>query len=51
MAQKPKKPHDMTTDEAMRHLFHPKVVEHAKRHVRDAEKPGPKPEKKSTNEY
>jgi len=37
----------MTSDEAMRHLFHPKVVEHAKRHAREAEKPSPKPSKKS----
>lgn len=28
---KPKKhPRDMTTDEAIQHLFHPKVVEHVK---------------------
>ena len=45
-----KKPHELTTDEAMRHLFHPKVVEHAKRHAREADAPKPKPEKKSTNE-
>jgi len=37
---------DLTSDEAMRRLFHPKVVEHAKRHVREAEK---KADRKSTN--
>jgi hypothetical protein len=26
-----KHPKDMTTDEAVRHLFHPKVVKHAKK--------------------
>lgn len=30
-ARKPKKhPKDMTTEEAMKHLFHPKVVKHLK---------------------
>ena len=43
-----KKPREMTTDEAMRHLFHPEVVEHAKKHVREADAPKSKPEKKST---
>jgi len=27
----PKHPRKMTTDEAISHLFHPKVVEHAKK--------------------
>ena len=38
----------MTTDEAIKHLFHPDVVEHAKRHAREAESPK-KPDPKSTN--
>ncbi len=25
-----KKPHEMTTDEAVKHLFHPDVIAHAK---------------------
>jgi hypothetical protein len=28
-----KHPKDMTTDEAVKHLFHPKVVEHVKQHA------------------
>jgi hypothetical protein len=47
MSQKPKEPRELTTDEAMKRLFHPKVVAHAKRHAREAEKPSPKPSKKS----
>jgi hypothetical protein len=31
--KKEKHPKDMTTDEAVKHLFHPKVVEHVKKHV------------------
>ena len=34
MKKKPKKhPREMTTEEAMRYLFHPKVVKHVKKHV------------------
>jgi hypothetical protein len=51
MDQKPpKKPHEMTTDEAVRDLFHPKVVEHAKRHAREAEKKSTRPNRDSTKE-
>jgi hypothetical protein len=35
-SQKPSKPksaRDMTTDEAIKHLFHPDVIAHAKRHA------------------
>jgi hypothetical protein len=48
-SQKPpvKKARDMTSEEAMRELFHPEVVEYAKRHVREADAKKPKPEKKS----
>jgi len=40
MAKK-KHPKDMTTDELAKHVFHPKVLAHAKKHVRElnAEKP------------
>jgi hypothetical protein len=40
MAKK-KHPKDMTTDELAKHVFHPKVLAHAKKHVRslNAEKP------------
>jgi hypothetical protein len=31
--RKEKHPKDMTTEEAIKHLFHPKVVEHVKKHV------------------
>ena len=46
----PKKAREMTSEEAIRHLFHPEVVEHAKRHVREADAEKPKPEKKSIRE-
>jgi hypothetical protein len=29
--KKPKHPREMTTHEAMRHLFHPHVIEHVKK--------------------
>ena len=34
-SKKPKEKHpkNMTTDEALKHLFHPKVVEHVKKHA------------------
>ena len=48
--QTPKHPTEMTTDEAIRHLFHPKVVEHAKRHAREAERPKRKGDPKSMTE-
>jgi hypothetical protein len=37
MATKKKHPKDMTSDELMKHLFHPKVVKHIK-HVAKASK-------------
>jgi hypothetical protein len=45
----PKKPNELTTDEAIKHLFHPDVIEHAKRHAREAEVPRKKADPKSTN--
>jgi hypothetical protein len=33
MAKKKKHPKDMTSDELLKHLFHPKVVKHVKKHV------------------
>jgi hypothetical protein len=35
----PKKANELTSEEALKRLFHPKVVEHAKRHVREANEP------------
>ena len=46
----PKKPHELTTEEAIAQLFHPKVVEHAKRHAREAERPKGKADPKSMPE-
>jgi len=34
----PKHPKDMTTEEAVKHLFHPKVVKHLKEQVAKAKK-------------
>jgi hypothetical protein len=33
MATKKKHPKDMTTDEALKHLFHPKIVKHLRSQV------------------
>ncbi len=33
--KKQKHPKDMTSDEVMAHIFHPKAVKHIKKHVRD----------------
>jgi hypothetical protein len=33
MKKKEKHPKDMTTEEAVKHLFHPKIVEHVKKHA------------------
>ncbi len=41
-----KHPHEMTTDEAVKHLFHPEVVKHLKRH---AVKASPKPKRKKAD--
>jgi hypothetical protein len=43
----PKKAHELTTEEAVSKLFHPQVVEHAKKHAREAEAKGPKSERSS----
>jgi hypothetical protein len=42
MTQTPKHPKDMTTEEAVSHLFHPKVVIHAKKQAEEGKKPRPK---------
>jgi hypothetical protein len=36
-AKAPKHPREMTTEEAIHHLFHPKVIQHVK-NQKDAEK-------------
>ena len=40
----------MTTDEAIRHLFHPEVIEHAKRHAAAVPRKKREPVPKSMNE-
>ena len=40
MPSKVKHPREMTTDEAVKHLFHPKVVQHLK-NEKDNVKPSP----------
>ena len=50
MAQKPtKKARELTSDEAIKKLFHPDVVEHAKRHVGEANARSVKPADPSKN--
>jgi hypothetical protein len=39
MPSKVKHPRDMTTDEAVTHLFHPKVVQHVKNEKDAVKKP------------
>ena len=39
MPSKVKHPREMTTDEAVNHLFHPKVVQHLKDQKDEAKKP------------
>jgi hypothetical protein len=34
MKKKSKHPKDMTTDEAIAHVFHPKALEHLRKHVK-----------------
>ena len=41
-----KHPKDMTNDELLAHVFHPKVVEHIKKHVEELNAPKGKPIKK-----
>jgi hypothetical protein len=43
----PKKAHELTTEEAMSKLFHPDVIEYAKKHAREAESKGPRSERSS----
>ncbi|HEX9236344.1 MAG TPA: hypothetical protein VF972_08695 [Actinomycetota bacterium] len=47
MPRRKKQPEEWTTDEAMRKLFHPKVVKHAKKLAGREEKPQAKPPKQS----
>jgi hypothetical protein len=47
---KPKSARDMTTDEAIRHLFHPDVIEHAKRHATAVPPTRKRSDPKSMNE-
>jgi hypothetical protein len=50
MAEAPKKrkskkhPKDMTTEEALRHVFHPKIVKHLKKHVEELNRASTKTE-------
>jgi hypothetical protein len=43
----PKKAHELTSEEAVKKLFHPQVVEHAKKHAREAEEKGSKLDRSS----
>jgi hypothetical protein len=49
--RKKKHPATMTNEELAKHVFHPKVLEHAKRHLAELEAGSPKakkPNKKSS---
>ena len=39
MKKKTKHPKDMTTDEVMAHVFHPKVAKHLRKHVEKEPEP------------
>lgn len=47
MKKKTKHPKDMTNDELLAHVFHPKVVKHIKKHVQDLNAEKGKPSKKA----
>jgi hypothetical protein len=47
MPKKQKHPKDMTSDEVMAHVFHPKAVKHLKAHIAELDSK-PKRVKKST---
>jgi hypothetical protein len=46
--RKKKHPKDMTTDEALKHIFHPKIVQHVKQIVKHHN--APKVKKSTTKE-
>jgi len=46
MKKKTKHPKDMTADEVMAHVFHPKVAEHLRKHVEKEPEVKPKALKK-----
>jgi hypothetical protein len=46
MNKKTKHPKDMTGDEVMAHIFHPKAVKHIKKHVQDLDAKKEKPTEK-----
>lgn len=48
MPRKKKHPTEMTTDELARDLFHPKVLNAAKKHIRELSNKKPKRPKKSS---
>jgi hypothetical protein len=48
MAKPRKHPKEMTTDEAIRHLFHPKVVKGMKEHVKELDAKKDRKSKKGT---
>ncbi len=47
MNEEKKHPKNMTTDEAIAHVFHPDALEHLKKHVKEIEEK-PKRRKKKT---
>ena len=47
MKKKDKHPKDMTSDELIADVFHPKAVEHIKKHVKDLDAEKEKPVKKA----
>ena len=49
MSEQPKKPHEMTTHEAMEHLFTSEGAEHAKRIVREHDEPEADHEEETEN--
>jgi hypothetical protein len=48
MKKKAKHPKDMTSDELITDVFHPKVVKHIKKHVQDLDAEKEKPTEKET---
>jgi hypothetical protein len=47
MPKKKKHPMEMTDEEALKHLFHPKIVKAVQKHTKEQTEEAPKPESKT----
>ena len=47
MPKKKKHPMEMTDEEALKHIFHPEIVKHVRKHLKVQTKPAPKQKRKA----